>query len=89
MLDRYGRRGWSQGGRIPGRGAHGLGRRTPGGRYGCFDLCGSSLIGGELPGRAAWSLPWPRRAPKDGSVCCYGAHPKMEACFVMVRLLSS
>ena len=34
MLDRHGRRGWSPGGRIPGRDAHGQGRRTPGGRHG-------------------------------------------------------
>ena len=33
VLDRHGRRGWRQGGRMPGRDAHGQGRRTPGGRH--------------------------------------------------------
>ena len=28
VLDRHGRRGWSPGGRMPGRDAHGQGRRT-------------------------------------------------------------
>jgi len=30
VLDRHGRRGWSQGARMPGRDAHGQGRKTPG-----------------------------------------------------------
>ena len=34
VLDCHGGRGWSPGGRMPGRDAHGQGRRTPGGRHG-------------------------------------------------------